>query len=135
MCVNQNYDLVNESIALKKKVVLLTNVSHKLTQGKENLDKLLVSQRLPLSKSGLGYDYKNDNKSYHTRFVRSHASFSFSKCKYCGKIGCISYSFNLKNNAYIGVKKMWVPKGTVLPNMIRTNHCGPKRQWVPKTRN
>ena len=53
-CVTiKNKDLVNENIALKKKVDWLTNISHKLTQGKENIDKLLGSQRLSLSKSGL----------------------------------------------------------------------------------
>ena len=90
-CVsNNNDDLVKENVVLKKKVDWLTNISHKLTQGKEKLDKLLGSQRLSLSKSGLGYDYKNDKKSYHARFVRSHTLFPFSKCNYCGKIGHIS---------------------------------------------
>ena len=56
----------------------------------------------------------NDNKSYHIRFVRLHTSFPFSTYDYCGKIDHISYTSNVRKNAYIGVKKVWIPKGATL---------------------
>ena len=75
---NKNDDLVKENVRLKKKVDWLTNVSHKLTQGKENLDKLLGSQRLFLFKSDLRYDYKNHiilgllDHTHHFHFLNAN---------------------------------------------------------------
>ncbi|KAI5650508.1 hypothetical protein M9H77_36513 [Catharanthus roseus] len=86
---------------LKKKVSDLTLCIEKFTNGKENSEKVLCSQRLPFDKSGIGYNHTNTS-SKQTCFVKTSSPFSHLRCTYCEK------SENPTN--IHGLKKIWVPK-------------------------
>ena len=130
-------DLSNEEIdklkidkkGLVEKVENLTLISSKLTQGKDNLDKPLGSQRYTLSKDGVGYGMNDLHKNEKANLFKiSHSSFP--RCTHCKKYGHIVSICYYRNTK---IKQVWVPKGTILPNMIKSNQVGPKKVWVPKS--
>ena len=130
-------DLSNEEIdklkidkkGLVEKVENLTLISSKLTQGKDNLDKILGSQRYTLSKNGVGYGMNDLQKNDKANLVKiSHSSFP--RCTHCKKYGHIVSICYYRNTK---IKQVWVPKGTILPNMLKSNQLGPKKVWVPKS--
>ena len=117
--------LENDKKELVENVENLTLVSYKLTQGKDNLDKILGNQRYSLSKNGLEFGLNNLQKNSKITFVKaSHTSYLC--CNYCNNFGHIASMCNLRKNARI--KQIWVPKGTILTNMTRPNHIGFKCQ-------
>ena len=115
--------LIEENLLLKKEVEKFSNIATKLTKGKENLEKLLGSQRQSLSKHGLGYIPFTTKKYSKIVFVKE-GYMNDDSCSYCNMHGHYAKSCKLKHLRYVGIKKIWVPKGTILPNLVRTN---PKR--------
>ena len=51
------------------------------------------------------------------------------KCFKCGKVGYKAYACLLNKSVSTNVKKIWVPKGTIVTNLKR-----PKLAWVPKVK-
>ena len=93
---------------------------------KKNLEELLGSQRQSLSKHGLGYIPFTKKKSSKTIFVKQ----GFSKddaCSYCGKNGHCASSYKLRQSTFIGIKRIWVPKETILSSLVNTNQKGSKK--------
>ena len=131
-------DLKNEEIeklkidkkGLVEKVQNLTLISSKLAQGKDNLDKILGSQRYTLSKNGVGYGMNILQNSDKRNLIET-SHFSLPRCTHCNKFGHIVSMCYFKRN--IKIKQVWVPKGTILPNMLKSNQLGPKKVWVPKS--
>ena len=68
---------------LKKEIEKFSNIACKLTSRKENLEKLLSSQRQSLYKYGLGYNYFIPKKSSKIVFVKQ-GNFVDNACSYCG---------------------------------------------------
>ncbi|KAI5671804.1 hypothetical protein M9H77_12168 [Catharanthus roseus] len=84
---NNNFQklvLENKKLCEKKKVNDLTLCIEKFTQGKENFEKLLGSQRFPYDKNDIGYNHSNAS-SKQTYFVKASSSFSYPSYTYCGK--------------------------------------------------
>ena len=101
----------------------LTLVSCKLTKGKDNLDKILENKRYSISKNGIGYALNNLQNNNKMTFVKASHTSSLC-CNYCGNFGHIASMCYLRKNTRI--KQIWVPKGTILPNMISANHIKSK---------
>ena len=114
----ENEVLVNEKCILKKSVDDFSFIATKL------------SQRQSLSKHDLGYIPFTKRKSSKIVFVKQRYSKD-DACSYCDVNGHYAYSCKLKHPRYVGVKRIWVPKGTILPNLVITNQKGPKKVWVP----
>ena len=109
--------LFEEKFLLKKEVEKFSNIAYKLTNGKENLEKLLGSQRQSLSKHGLGYNYFTPKKSSKIAFVKQR-NFVDNACSYCGVYRHFAYSCNLRQPRKVGTKNIWVSKGTIQPNIV-----------------
>ena len=93
---------------------------------------MIKTQRVGLNRVGLGYKSSKNNKSYKNYFVRAMSSYDPNViCFYCNHKRHYQFSCPLKRN--MGVKKVWVPKGTHVPNELNTNPIGPKLIWVPKS--
>ena len=121
--------LIEEKSILKKTADDFSLIATKLTNGKENLEKLLGSQIQSLSKHGLGYNMFSRKKASKTIFVkRGHVKND--ACSYCGMNGHYAFSCKLRQTRRVGVKQIWVPKGTILSNSMNTNKKGPKKTWV-----
>ena len=102
----------------------------KLTNGKKNLEKLLGSQIQSLSKHGLGYNMFLKKKTSKIVFIKQ-GSLKNDASSYCGICRHYAFSCKLRQTRHVGVKQIWVPKGTILPNLVNTNQKGPKKIWVP----
>ena len=127
---SENEFLLNKKCALKKSVDDFSLIATKLTKGKENLEKLLGSQRKFLSKHGLGYTPFTKRKSSKTVFVKQRFS-NDDACSYYGLNSHYAYSCKLRQSRFVGIKRIWVPKRTILLNLVNTNQKGPKKVWVP----
>ncbi|KAI5668718.1 hypothetical protein M9H77_18571 [Catharanthus roseus] len=110
---------------LMKKVSDLTLCIEKFTNGKENFEKLICSQRSPFNKSGIGYNHTNTS-SKQTCFVKTSSPFSHLRCTYCEKSGHKATKCFIKRKIERGVKTIWKIKENI------TNIHGPKKIWVPK---
>ena len=121
---SENEFILNEKCALKKSVNDFALIAVKLTKGKKNLEKLLGSQRQSLSKHGLGYAPFTKRKFSKTVFVKQ-GFLKDDTCSYCGINGHHAYSYNLKKSRFVRVKRIWVPKGKILPKLVVTNQKRP----------
>ncbi|GAV56620.1 hypothetical protein CFOL_v3_00162 [Cephalotus follicularis] len=118
--LEENEKLKIEIDVLKKSFSIFSNSSVKL-------ENLLGLQRCVFDKAGLGYDQMKNVKHFNNFFVKKVVPKVC--CNYCGRLGHISTSCFYRNNLCFGKnKKIWVPKGTFVTNLI-----GPKFKWVPKT--
>ena len=86
--------LIEEKFVLKKTADDFSLIATKLTNEKENLEKLLGSQIQSLFKHGLGYTPFTKRKSLKTVFVKQGLSNN-DACSYCGINGHYVYSFKL----------------------------------------
>ena len=92
-------------------------------------------QRYTLSKCGLGCEeFGNEqpllNKLDHSRYK---LDLKLPKCSRCLRIGHSSSSCHAPRRV-INIKKIWVSKGTNVPNRVyMANEFGPKVAWVPKS--
>ena len=115
----------------------LNDITHKYTNGNEKFESILNLQRYTLSRCGLGceeFDKEQPllNKLDHTK---NGLHFKIPKCSKCSKLGHSSSSCKTSRKT-IKVVKMWVPKGTKVPNTIQvTNQNGSKLAWIPIKRN
>lgn len=129
-CILKQNELENELERLKKE---FSYVVGKFTSGNEKFEKLLSLQKYSLSKSGLGCDpFERQSSLISKDNVKSTFSSICSRCLKFGhnEIACSSLRRTIK------VKKIWVVKGTTLPNMIHvTNPKGPKVARVPIKKN
>ena len=110
----------------------------KFTNGKENLDRLLASQRISFYNTGLGYNVLNKTNvaKKPTVFVRALKNYSYASKYYSqASFDYDSYFKNSTSNiryssivkSFSGKPKskwIWVPKA----NLSR-----PKSHWVPIT--
>ena len=69
-------------------------------------------------------------KASNTVFVKQE-SLKNDAYSYCGMHGHYAFSCKLRRTRHVEVKQIWVPKGTVLPNLVDTNQKGPKKIWIP----
>ena len=106
--------LLNEKCALKKSVDDFSLIVTKLIKEKEDLEKILDFQRQSLSKYGLGYTPFTKRKSSKTIFVNQGFSTD-DACSYCDLTGHYSYSYKLRQSRFVGIKRIWILKGTILP--------------------
>ena len=91
---------------------------------------ILDNQKAVYDKAGLGYNPLKKQKYLKNIYVNSsNNKFSNSTCFKCGRIGHKSYTCFSNKSVNSNVKKIWVPKGTIM-----TNQKGPKKAWVPKTK-
>ena len=127
---SENEFSLNEKCSLKKSVDDFSLIATKLTKGKKNLEKLLGSQRQSLSKHNLGYTPFTKRKFSKIIFVKQGFSTD-DACSYCGITDHYAYSCKLRQSRCVGIKRIWVSKGTILPNLVNTNKKGPKKVWVP----
>jgi len=133
LCIeNVNHQkLTKENDRLNKELDDYKNIAYKFTQGKENLDMMLGCQRQSLSKHGLGFSHFTFKNSGKTKFVKQGTTILDDTCTFCGKSGHIAFRCSMRINRHIGEKMMWVPKGTNVTNVAKTNKSGPKKIWVP----
>ena len=114
-------------IAYKKEFSYVVN---KLSCGNDKFEKLLSLQKFSLSKHGLGCHHFFRESSLLNNFSNKNENDSLNlgwpKCAKCLKVGHSSYScMSLRKT--IKVKKMWIPKGIILPNLVHvTNSNDPK---------
>ena len=110
-------------------------VVNKFSCGNDKFEKLLSLQRFPLSKHGLGCDsFAKESlllNKFSTKNENDSLNLGLPKCARCLKVGHSAYScISLRRT--IKVKRMWIPKGTILLNLVHvTNLKGPKVAWVP----
>ena len=131
-CLVEHQKLKDEIDRIQKEFLYVIN---KFSCGNENFERLLSLQRFSLSKHGLGYDPFDNESSLLNKFSNKNENDSLSlklpKCTRCLKVGHNAYSC-LSSKRTIKVKKMWIPKGTILPNLVHVNNSkGPKVAWVP----
>ena len=121
-------NLTKERDELRSKNLDIEKINYNFVQGSENLKKLLGLQRCVYDKAGIGYDPNEKQKSFKNIFVKEpQVTHPHITCHYCSKVGHYISSCPYKRNMNMGVKKVWVPKGTQT-----TNQQGPKKIWVPK---
>ena len=87
--------LIEEKSTLKKTADDFSFIATKLTNGKENLEKLLGSQIQSLSKHGLGYNMFSRKKASKTVFVKQ-GHVKTDACSYCGMNGHFAFSCKLR---------------------------------------
>ena len=128
--MKNDFDTIsNEKTTLKNNVDDLTKTLENFVKGRNNLNMLLGNQICVFDKAGIGYDPIKKQKNLNTIFEKAPLMIhSYITCHYCRKKGhYISYC-PLKNNMNMGIKKIWIIKGS-----NKTNQEGPKKLWVPKT--
>ena len=122
-------NLTKERDELKAKNLDIEKINHNFVQGSENLKKLLALQRCVYYKAGIGYDPNKKQKSFKNIFIKEpQVTHPHITCHYCSKTGHYISTCPYKRNMNMGVKKVWVPKGTKV-----TKQQEPKKIWVPKT--
>ena len=99
---SENEFLLNHKCALKKSVDDFSLIATKLTKGKENLEKLLGSQRQSLSEHGLSYTPFTKRKSSKTIFVKQGFSTD-DECSYCGLTGHYACLCKLREPRFVGI--------------------------------
>ena len=131
-CLLKERKLTSEIDRLKKE---FSYVVGKFTSGKEKFEELLSLQRFSISKNGLGCDPYERNSSLITKFTKESGASSnmhnLPTCDKCLKVGHNAYNCSSLRRK-IKVKKVWVIKGTTLPNIVfPANQEGPNLAWVP----
>ena len=131
-CIMEQQKLKDEIDRIHKEFSYVVN---KFSCGNDKFEKLLSLQRYSLSKHGLGCDSFVKESSLINKFSINNEKDSLNlglpKCTRCLKVGHSAHSC-LSLRRTIKVKKMWIPKGTILPNLVHvTNTRGPKVAWVP----
>jgi len=97
----------------------------KFSKGKDNLDKLLGSQRMSFNKEGIRYNPSNKKKTYKNFFVQEASkNKSHIICNYCLRKGYISHSFPVRK-PNMKIIQIWVLKRTRSQNMVST-YIGPR---------
>ena len=91
---------------------------------------ILDNQKVIYDKADLGYNPLKKQKFQKNIFINSSCN-KFLNITYfkCGKVGHKSYSYFFNKSENSNVKKIWVPKGTIM-----TNLKGPKKTWIPKVK-
>ena len=131
-CLIEQQKLKDEINRIQKEFSYVVN---KFSCGNDKFEKLLSLQGYSLSKHGLGCDSFAKESSLLNKFSTENENeplnLGLPKCTRCLKVGHSAYSC-LSLRRTIKVKKMWIPKGTILPNLVHvTNTKGPKVAWVP----
>ena len=126
-CLLEYEKLINQLEQVKRE---LNDITSKYTNGNDKFEKMLNMQRCTLSKCGLGCnEFSSEqlllNKIDHSR---KELNFKVPRCSRCLKMGHRSYSCHAPRKV-IKIKKVWVPKGTSVPNRIfMANQFGSK--WI-----
>ena len=129
-CLIEQQKLKDEIDRIHKEFSYVVN---KFSCSNDKFKKLLSLQRFSLSKHGLGCDSFAKESSLLNKFSTKNENDSLNlglpKCARCLKVGHSAYScISLRRT--IKVKKMWIPKGTILPNLVHvTNSKGSKVAW------
>ena len=122
-----NCDILSkENSSLNDKILDLTKIVHKFTNGKKNFDMMLGGQKCVFDKGGIGYKSSIKQKYLKNYFVKASTSNTKHTCTYCNQDGHTSFSCFVKKNTHFSVKQQWVPQSS------KTNPQGPKVKWVPK---
>lgn len=121
--LKDNYLLLKENQSLKNEVNRLKPIVDRFTLSSEKLKIILNSQRAVYNRAGLGYNLRERQKFLKNIYVHADDSTKIT-CFKCEKLGHKAYTCHTHN-----VRKIWVPKGTIL-----TNPRGPKKAWVPKSK-
>ena len=79
-----------------------------------------------LNKHRLDYNPFSTKKTSKTIFVK-HRFSKDDACSYCGINGHYAYSCKLRQLRIVGIKRIWVSKGTFLRNLVITDQKGPKK--------
>ncbi|XP_055961809.1 uncharacterized protein LOC130015514 [Mercurialis annua] len=135
--VKKMFARLNEN--LKIKIVGLTRDLETFTKGRSNLDMLLgtTDMRLSKSKAGIGYDSLKIQEPKATQFVKAMVGPSRSNyqaqpfvtkesCFYCNRKGHSDKFCNFKKKATQGNQ-------TRNNLYVKANPSGPNLAWVPKT--
>ena len=78
---------------------------------------ILENQKVVYDKAGLGYNPLKKQKYLKNIYVNSSSNkFSNITCFKCGRVGHKSYTCFSNISVYSNVKKIWVPKGTIMTN-------------------
>lgn len=126
-CVALTQDFESENISLKEEVEDLKKILSNFTKGRDNLDKLLSSQRCVYDRAGLGYNPENKQKSFNNLFEKKPSHHTSCLCTICGRNTHDTRHCSFRKST--SMKKLaWVPKGTPM----YTNKRGPNLFWVPK---
>ena len=108
----------NKNFELQAKCDDNKKIASKFTEGQQNLDRLLCTQKASFNKEEIGYNYFNKKKSYNNLFVKSTWHKKDARTSnYCYKIVHIAYSC-LYKKSMSRIIQIWVPKGTRPPNMV-----------------
>ena len=127
-------DISKENENLKEKIEDLNKIICKFTLGKMNFEKMMGTQRFGLQKVGLGYKSSKNNKYYKNYFVKAMSSYDANiTCFHCNHKGHFQFSCPIKSKMNVGMKKVWVSKGTQVQYALSFNPLGPKLIWVPKS--
>ena len=119
--------MLQENQSLKNDINKLKPIVDKFTLSSNKLNMILDNQKAVYDKAGLGYNLLKKQKFLKNIYVNYSSNKSTNiTCFKCGRIGHKSYT--CLKSANTTIKKIWVPKGTIL-----TNLKGPKKAWVPKT--
>ena len=90
---------------------------------------LLGNQRCVFDKAGIGYNPIKKQKNLNTIFKKAPLmAHPHITSHYCRKKGHYISSSPFKKNINMGIKKIWIVKGS-----NKTNQEGPKKLWVPKS--
>ena len=91
---------------------------------------ILDNQKAVYDKDGLDYNPLKKQKFLKNIFVNSSSNkFSNITCFKYDKVGHKSYIYFSRKSENSNVRKIWVPKGTIV-----TNPKGSKLAWVPKVK-
>ena len=91
---------------------------------------ILDNRKVIYDKAGFGYNPLKKQKFLTNIFVNSSSNkFSNITCFKYGKVGHKSYTYFFSKSENSNMKKIWVPKGTIV-----TNQKGPKKTWIPKVK-
>ena len=127
-CLEENHLLCSKNKILQIEVDRLKPLVDKLTLSSNKLELILKNQRDVGNKTGIGYNSHLKKKPV----LNATTINSFQKpkviCFHCKKSGHKSFACNQSLKKKHKVKKIWVPKGTMIPNPK-----GPKKTWVPKS--
>ena len=122
--------LLQENQSLKNEIAKLKSIVEKFTLSSNKLNMILDNQKAVYDKAGLGYNPLKKQKYLKNIYVNSLSNKSPNiTCFKCGRVGHKSYTCFSNKSTNSTIKKIWVPKGTIM-----TNQKGPKKAWVPKTK-
>ena len=124
---------------LVEKIKDLENIIFRFTEGKNNFEKLLGSQKQSIEKSGLGFDPYKKLALKDSKFIKESTFSKNVTCFHCNRVGhyrstCPLKDKNYHTSLFRPVKMIWIPKGTAAMYNIVSNIQGPKQIWVPKSK-